>query len=132
MELKPKVLVVDDEESLRSSIGKILEMHGFEVRLASNVPEGLAFIRAESFNVLISDLKMPGPGDGLTVIEAMRASNPKAITLLMSAFTDPGQATVRLRADEILRKPVAMREVVGLIRQKLASAGEPQPGSAAE
>jgi CheY-like chemotaxis protein len=45
-------------------------------------------ITSETYDVLLSDLHMPGAGDGLTVVGAMRHANPRAITLLLTAFPD--------------------------------------------
>ena len=121
MGTKARILVVDDEDGLRTSIGMILELSGFRVVLAPNVPEALDAIGSESFDVLLSDLRMPGPGDGMTLVHAMRARHPGAVTLLMSGNLDVTTITVPLKADEILRKPLQMRDVVNLIQTKLAS-----------
>jgi YesN/AraC family two-component response regulator len=51
------------------------------------VTEALRRIATESFDVLITDLHMPGPGDGFTVVSAMRHSQPNALTMLVSGFT---------------------------------------------
>jgi DNA-binding NtrC family response regulator len=128
---KAKILVVDDEEPVRISVGKILEMHGFEVALAPNVPEALLSINASSFDVLLSDLRMPGPGDGLTVISAMQKTNPRAVTLLMSAHVDvnPAASGVSLQADDILIKPLHIPALIELIRKKLAFEAHPLPTS---
>ena len=72
------------------------------------MPEALGFIHAQTFDVLLSDLHMPGAGDGLTVVSAMRHSNPNAVTLLLSAFPEMSAAAnaILLQADEILVKPM--------------------------
>jgi CheY-like chemotaxis protein len=72
----PKVLVVDDDESTRETMSIILENSGFQVVAASDVNEALRLIGTQSFDVLLSDLNMPRPGDGLTVVSAMRHANP--------------------------------------------------------
>ncbi len=103
-----RVLLVDDDEVARTNLSFLLEQAGFTVTSACNVPEALKYIIAESFEVLLTDLHMPGAGDGLTVVSAMRHANPKAVTLLLSAFpemTAAAQAILR-QADEILLKPV--------------------------
>ena len=55
---------------------KALQLKGFEVVAAANLAEALRFIITESFDVLISDLHVPNPTDGLAVVTAMRHSNP--------------------------------------------------------
>ena len=71
------LLLVDDDESVLSGLSVILEAHEFEVTTASNVNEALKHIVSESFDVLLSDLHMPGAGDGLIVAGAMRHVNPR-------------------------------------------------------
>ncbi len=121
-----RVLVVDDDEVARMSLSFLLEQSGFTVTSARDVPEALRYIIAESFDVLLSDLHMPGAGDGLTVVSAMRHANPKAVTLLLSAFpemTAAAQAILR-QADEILLKPIDMVSLIQVINQRVA--GDPQ------
>jgi CheY-like chemotaxis protein len=78
------ILLVDDDEVLRNTLAIILQEHGYDVTTAASVPEALKLISAGSYDVLLSDLHMPGKGDGLTVVSAMRHANPKAVTILLS------------------------------------------------
>jgi DNA-binding NtrC family response regulator len=83
-----KVLLVDDDAAVRSMMTEGLERSGFEVVAADSVTEALRRIATESFDVLISDLHMPNPGDGFTVVSAMRHSQPNALTMLVSGYPD--------------------------------------------
>lgn len=69
-ELPPahKVLLVDDDDAVRSMMSATLEHRGFEVVAAASVTEALRYIATESFDVLITDLHMPNSGDGFTVV----------------------------------------------------------------
>jgi CheY-like chemotaxis protein len=69
---QPKILVVDDNEAVRTSLKAVLEASQFRVTTATNVSDALHLIAHDFFDVLLSDLHMPGPGDGLTVVSAMR------------------------------------------------------------
>jgi YesN/AraC family two-component response regulator len=84
------------------------------------VTEALSQIVTQQFDVLITDLHMPGPGDGFAVVAAMRHSQPSALTLVVSGFPDVEAAlnAVLLQADEVLVKPVKMKELAELIRKK--------------
>ena len=75
-----RVLLVDDDDAVRAMMNEALERKGFEVVAAANVTEALRRIATESFDVLITDLHMPEPGDGFTVVTAMRHSQPNALT----------------------------------------------------
>jgi CheY-like chemotaxis protein len=125
---KPHILVVDDDDALRITLVHILKTHNFDVTGAATVAEALHHIAATPFDVLLSDLHMPGAGDGLTVISAMRHSNPRAVTMLLSSYPAMGPAAeaIILQADEILLKPIHVTELVEAVRQRLAI-GPPGP-----
>lgn len=116
-----RVLLVDDDEAVRSMMNATLERKGFEVVAAANVSEALALIASESFDVLVTDLHMPDPGDGFTVVTAMRHSQPNALTLLVSGYPDvqSAMAAILLEADEIIVKPFEVGKFADLIREKM-------------
>lgn len=118
-----KLLLVDDDEVIRLTLGNILRKHGFHVTVAATVTEALKYISSGVFDVLLSDLHMPGAGDGLTVVSAMRHSNPKAVTILLSSFPhmDAAAQAILLQTDEILVKPMDVTMLVDAIKQRLAA-----------
>lgn len=117
------ILLVDDDEVLRNTLAIILREHGYYVTTAASVTEALKLISAGSYDVLLSDLHMPGKGDGLTVVSAMRHANPKAVTILLSAFPemDAAAQAILLQADQILVKPMNIPALIEAIEQRLAS-----------
>ncbi len=117
----PTILLVDDDEIVRDTIKQVLEISEFHVTTANNVSEAIHLIDTESFDVLISDLHMPGAGDGFTVISAMRHKHPNAVTLLFTGYPALKEAmdAILLQADEILVKPMPIPEMVALIRERL-------------
>ena len=123
---QPKILVVDDNEQVRTTLKAMLETSQFRVTTATNVSDALHLIAHESFDVLLSDLHMPGPGDGLTVVSAMRHKNPDAVTLVFTGYPAMHEAldAILLQADEILVKPMEPPALVGLIREKLQKRGK--------
>jgi|HubBroStandDraft_6_1064221.scaffolds.fasta_scaffold466683_1 CheY-like chemotaxis protein len=119
-----RVLLVDDDEVVRMTLTGVLEQAGFTITTAANVPEALRLITGdESYDVLLSDLHMPGAGDGLTVVSAMRHANPTAVTLLLSAFPEmtAAAAAILQQTDEILLKPVDATSLIDVIKQQLSS-----------
>jgi DNA-binding NarL/FixJ family response regulator len=118
---KAKLLLVDDDDLIRDSLTLVLKFGGFEVVTASNVNEALKVIGSQIFDVLLSDLHMPGAGDGLTVVSAMRHSNPKAVTIIFSGYPEMKEAAaaILLQADEILVKPMAPETLIETIRERL-------------
>jgi DNA-binding response OmpR family regulator len=124
-----KVLLVDDDEVLRFSLSKVLEQHDFDVTTASSVSEALKHISSNPYDVLLSDLHMPGAGDGLTVVSAMRHANPKGVTMLLSAFPEMDAAAhaILMQTDQILVKPMEVTALVEAIKQRLVSGAPSAP-----
>ena len=71
--------------------------------------------------MLISDLHMPNPGDGFTVVSAMRHSQPNALTMLVSGYPDVqgAMAAILLEADEIVVKPFEIAQLTQLVRERV-------------
>ena len=117
----PKILVVDDNEGVRNSLSWVLTANKFKTTTAGSVNEALHLIDTEHFDVLLSDLHMPGAGDGFTVVSAMRHANPDAVTLVFTGYPAIKEAmnAILLQADEILVKPMDVQAMVALIRAKL-------------
>jgi CheY-like chemotaxis protein len=126
---QPSVLLVDDNEQVRTTLGAVLEANQFRVTSAANVSEALQLIGKHTFDVLLCDLHMPGAGDGFTVVSAMRHTNENAITLVFTGYPALKEAmqAILLQADEILVKPMDVAELVELIREKLAKRGKRAP-----
>jgi len=116
-----RVLLVDDDDGVRAMMNASLEHKGFEVVPAANVADALGLIATESFDALVTDLHMPDPGDGFTVVTAMRHSQPNAVTLLVSGYPDVQSAmsAILLEADEIIVKPFEVGKFADLVREKL-------------
>src|SRR6266705_771082 len=81
-----ELLFVDDEPSIRLTLLPIFEERGFQVQVAANVSEALATIKAQRFDVLLSDINIDRESDGFTVVQAMREANPDAVTILLTAY----------------------------------------------
>jgi DNA-binding response OmpR family regulator len=117
-----RILIVDDDDLIRLALNEVLAQEGFNVTSAGNVADALRLISSNVYDVLLSDLHMPGAGDGLTVVSAMRHANPKAVTMLLSAFPEMDAAShaIILQADQILVKPMDVRALVHAIKERLA------------
>jgi CheY-like chemotaxis protein len=117
-----KILLVDDDVLCRI-MRNLLEKEGFDITVAGNVAEALKLISSERYDVLLSDLHMPGAADGLTVISAMRHVNPKAIALLLTSFPEMDSAAKAIlqQADEILLKDSDFKKLVESIKHRIAN-----------
>jgi two-component system, NtrC family, response regulator PilR len=104
---KPRILVVDDERSLREMLSIVLGREGYDVSTAENVGAALDQIRRGPVpDILISDLRMPD-GSGVDVLRALKQRSPGSVGLLLTAFAsaDTAVEAMRLGAVDYLTKP---------------------------
>src|SRR3954449_7474246 len=118
-----KILFVDDEPAIRLSLPAILQMHGFDVTSAGTVSEAIQEISTKSFDVLISDLNIGNPGDGFTVVSAMRRTQPSCVTLIFTGFPtfETALQAIRSQVDDYLIKPAGVDKLVNAIEEHLRS-----------
>jgi len=116
-----RVLLVDNDEAVRAMMTRALELKGYEVVAAANLPQALRLIVTESFDVLVTDLHVPNPADGLAIVTAMRHSQPNAVTMLVSGFPDvqSAMAAVFLEANEVIVKPFEVWQLTELVEERL-------------
>src|SRR5579864_8169943 len=119
----PRILLAEDDDAVRDMLQATLERDGFEVVAVANVRDALHYIATENFDALLSDLHMPHPGDGFTVVSAMRHTHPQAVTLVLSGYPaiDEALSAIRMQADEVLTKPIEISALRDAIRRKLAN-----------
>jgi ActR/RegA family two-component response regulator len=129
MQAKRHLLLVDDEPSIRVTLPLVLEDKGFAVRVAADVPGALSEIDRRRFDVLVSDLNISGPADGLLILSAMRERQPQCVRIVLTGF--PSFETVvegiRLDVDDYLVKPADIDYLVATIEKKLAARLPAQP-----
>jgi len=126
MERQSKVLVVDDDPFALRSIAKVLEGGRYQVMTAANGSEALDLLRQESFDLVLTDLKMPEV-DGLEVLRQAREIAPQAVVLILTGYASVESAIEALRegAYDYLVKPYSADELRlkierGLERVRLA------------
>jgi CheY-like chemotaxis protein len=116
----PSILVVDDDTDLREALHELLSLEGFEVGAAADVEGACAAIARRAFDVVLSDICMPG--DGATLPQRCREIRPDTRVILMTAFDQPGLRE-RARADgavAFLKKPLSPRLLRQALRRALA------------
>ena len=90
-----QVLVIDDEEPVRTIIGQILETDGYNCRLGSNASEGREFLRRLRFDLILCDIDMPGES-GLDFIRYAVSEYPDTAAVMVTGLDDPMTAEVAL------------------------------------
>ena len=112
-----RILVVDDEEGIRTFIAESLERDGHEVVQAEDGEVALRLAREEPFDVVVSDRKMPKV-DGMTLVRTLRTEQPNVELVILTAFGDVATAVeaMKLGVYDYLQKPIAspaaVRELV--------------------
>lgn len=118
---RTRILFVDDEPNMRSTMAAILEREGFDVTTAATVAVALRAINTHPFDALVSDLNIGEPGDGFTIVSAMRRTHPHCVNFILTgypAFESALQA-IRNQVDDYLVKPADVRELMNSLKTKL-------------
>ena len=115
-----KILVVDDERSLREVLSIMLTRAGYAVTEASDGEEAISHVNREIFDLVITDLRMP-KADGMAVLKAVKSSSPETVVLVLTAFATADSAVDAMKqgAYDYLTKPFQVDEVQLIIRNAL-------------
>lgn len=115
-----RILVVDDEASIRELCARVLARAGYDVAIAGSGEEAVTRLQGEPFDAVVSDIRMPGLS-GLDVLGAAKQRYPTIRVVLITGFGTP-QTLDRARqsgADRILTKPFNPVELLGAVRDIL-------------
>ena len=112
------ILVVADEAAIRYSVSKTLQRVGYSVREAANGEDALECLRGETFDVVLTDIRMPPGLDGVELVRRIKDTDPDTIVILMTAYPSLNTAVeaLRLGAHDYLIKPSSSTD----IRQSVA------------
>ena len=116
----PRILVVDDERSLRELLAIVLKREGYDVVLAENGRAAVAALEQGSFDLLISDIKMPDM-TGVDVLRAAKRMDPDILGIMVTAFasTETAIEAMRLGACDYLSKPFDVDLLKMKVREKV-------------
>ena len=119
---KIRILVVDDEQGWRDLLCLELSSEDCEVLTASNAAEALKLLHKQSFNLIITDARMPGPLDGIDLIKIYRGEHPgqKAIFITGYAVEEKIEQALEEGAVLCLKKPFQSEELLSAIQGLLA------------
>jgi DNA-binding NtrC family response regulator len=118
-----RVLFVDDEEELVSTVVERLNLRGIEASGATSGLEALARVGEKVFDVVVLDVRMPGLG-GLDVIKRLKQSHPDLEVILLSGHgaKEDVEVGLRLGAFDYLQKPVEIEDLIEILRRAAARA----------
>ena len=138
MREQPRILVVDDEDSVVVTIKAILQLDGYKVSTTTSGAKAREMVREVEYDLVLTDLRL-GDGDGLDVLKAVRESHPETVTIMLTGYASLESAIQALRAGaydylvkpsevEVLRATVARgierRQLGQELRQRVAELAE--------
>lgn len=115
-----EILVVDDEQSMRDFLAIMLKKEGHEVVTAMNGSDAIKAIQSEIFDLVITDIKMPGT-DGLEVLKTIKEISPETVVIMVTAFATAETAVeaMKLGAYDYIIKPFKVDELKLVINNSL-------------
>ncbi len=115
-----KILVIDDEKNIRSTLQEILEYEKFEVDLAASGPEGLELFKENNYDIILCDIKMPEM-DGIEVLESINAAGTDAQVIMISGHgnIDTAVSAIKKGAYDFIEKPLDLNRLLITIRNAM-------------
>ena len=130
---KAQILIIDDEESILSTLEGILEDEGYRTLTANSGKIGLELVRNEKPDVVLVDVWMPGI-DGIETLQAVKEMHPRAEVVVMSGHgtIETAVAATKLGAFDFIEKPLSMESILRVVdsavRTRRKNKSAPSPG----
>jgi CheY-like chemotaxis protein len=117
---KNRILVVDDEEALRTVLSTELTSEGYEVTAASDGGEAIDFVKSNDYDLVLLDIKMPNV-DGFEVLKFIKGDKPRIKVIMLTGFADLKNAieSKRLGAEDFVSKPYDLVDLLTTIERVL-------------
>jgi len=117
---KEKILVVDDEQSMREFLDILLKKEEYRVTLASNGEEAVKLIEKDIFDLILMDIRMPRM-DGITVLKKVKVLSPETIVIMITAYASADTAIKAMKegAYDYITKPFKVEEIKLIIKNAL-------------
>jgi len=118
--MRKSILIVDDEESIRKSLGAILTDEGYEVLLAESGEQALKILDEESATLVLLDIWLPGM-DGIEVLKRIKTDYPNVMVIMMSGHgtIETAVKATKLGAFDFIEKPLSLEKVILLVDHAL-------------
>ncbi|HWR35148.1 MAG TPA: response regulator [Clostridia bacterium] len=114
-----KVLLVDDEEAIRELLLAVLEREDYEVQTCSCAADAKIAVERETFDIVVTDMRMETPTAGFEVVRAVKASNVRTVVALLTAMPIPpgdwkmaGADALFVKGESVLRLPQVLSELL--------------------
>lgn len=115
---KVRVLIAEDEQNLREVLGMLLEGEGYDVTLATDGLVAIEWMEREIFDLIITDIKMPGAG-GFEVLKRCQELSPETLVIMITAFgsLEAGVEAMKLGAYDYINKPFKIDEIRLIVKK---------------
>jgi len=112
------ILVVEDDQKMRNALQMILNKEGYQVEALESAEEALERFRVRTYDLLISDIKLPGL-DGMELLTAIRNFNPSTSIIMITAYATVDQAVIAMKAgaEDYISKPFNLEEIRIVVRK---------------
>lgn len=114
-----RILLVEDEASVASMLRMVLEVHDYEVQVATSAKAGIAALGSGSFDIVITDMKMETDTSGYDVARAAASHPAKPAVLILTGFPVLAREWKRTGAHGVLQKPAEMGRLLDSVRTLL-------------
>jgi len=113
MTTAPRILIVDDEERFRLTLGKLLKVRELDVTTLGSGPEALEALKQEPYDVIVLDVRMPGM-DGIETLAEIKKLNPNIEVIILTghASVDAAVDIMKLGGYDYLLKPCSVEELI--------------------
>ncbi|MEP6600390.1 MAG: sigma-54 dependent transcriptional regulator [Nitrospirota bacterium] len=111
------ILVVDDEEAIRSSLSRMLQQENYHVEVAANPRDALDLLQASQYGLVLTDVKMSG-GSGLDLVQTIKQVSPKSLSIVMTGYGTIEMAVhaMRVGAFDFITKPYEIERVLVAVK----------------
>ncbi len=118
--MKPNILIVEDEELMRSILRQLLEGEDYQVFTADSAENALAIFSTNEIAVTLTDIKMSGM-DGIELLDQIKAIDDEAIVIIMTAYSSVDSAIAALRkgAYDYITKPFVNENLLQTVRNAI-------------
>jgi CheY-like chemotaxis protein len=129
----PRILLVDDEAAILGMLRAVLEPSGFEVQVARSAAEAQKTIRENSFDVVLTDMRMESPRSGYDVVRAACQLPRRPAIAILTAFPIPahewrpsGADALLIKGSDVLKLPETLLSLIRIQAQKESAAAKSQ------
>lgn len=118
---KNRILVVDDEDALRTVLSSELEGEGYKVNTAGDGAEAITILKSHAFDLILLDIKMPNV-DGFEVLKFVKDNHPTTKVIMLTGFADLKNAieSKKLGAEDFVSKPYDLVDLLTTVERVLS------------